>query len=135
MTVCISWPNFLNSQSVIQKISSKMNFNPFTNTDHAATYFEVYGMVKNIKNWIYQERNMTFPYNKKILVLCLKTYFQRFTLFRGGKLQCQCTHFEKIVTKSVTKHEDIRKVLKCRYWFYICFYFFVTNDSKFSAKH
>ena len=61
MTVCISWPNFLNSQSMIEKISSKMNFTPFTNTHHAATYFEVNGMVKNIKNWISQERNMTFP--------------------------------------------------------------------------
>ena len=68
VAVCISWPNFINSQHMTQKISSKMNF-------------EVDGMVRNTKNWIFQERNMTLPKIKKFSKCAYKTLFSEVKTF------------------------------------------------------
>ena len=47
------------------------------NTHHYVTYLVNQWMVKNTKTWISQERNITFPWNKKILNLCLRWHILR----------------------------------------------------------
>lgn len=43
--------------------------------------FEVDGMVRNTKNWIFQERNMTLPKIKKFSKCAYKTLFSEVKTF------------------------------------------------------
>ena len=56
----------------IQKIYLKIYSTLCTNIYHDVIIFQVYEMVQSIKIWIYQERNIIFPWNKEILYLCLE---------------------------------------------------------------
>ena len=47
------------------------------NIHHDVTTFEVDKMVWNIENWTYHEWTMTFPWNERILKLCLKNHIFR----------------------------------------------------------
>ena len=50
------------------------------------TAFEVDGMVRSIKHGISQERNVTFPINKKCVNWVSKAIFQKLFFFSGGNL-------------------------------------------------
>ena len=58
-----------------------------TNTHHDIIDLVNHGMVKNTKNWIPWERNVTFLRNNKILNLCQITHFEKLSFSRRGNLQ------------------------------------------------
>ena len=62
---------------MVQKIYSKMHPVSCTNTHHDITDLVNYGIVKNTKTWISQERNITFLWNIKVLHLCLRWHILR----------------------------------------------------------
>ena len=71
LLIPINWPSLVTSWVEVQKIYSKMYLVLCTDTHRDVTDSVNHGMVQNTKTWISWEQNVIFPWNKKILNLCL----------------------------------------------------------------
>ena len=69
----------------IQKIYLKIYSTLRTNFYHEVIIFQVYEMVQSIKIWIFQERNIIFPWNKEI-ICASKARFSEVVIFSGVNL-------------------------------------------------
>ena len=83
LLIFINWPNLVTSWDEVQKMYSKMYFVSCTDTHCDVTDFINHGMVKNTKTWISWEQNIIFPWNKKILNLCLRWHILRSYCFEA----------------------------------------------------
>ena len=77
LLISINSPNLVDKWVVVQKIYSKMHPVSCNNTHHDVTDLVNHGIVKKTKTLISREQNITFPWNKKILKLCLWLHILR----------------------------------------------------------
>ena len=90
MTISISLPSLMTKWLSIQKIYSKLSFALILQWRHHN------GIVRNIKKWISQERNMTFLWNKKN-ELCFKYKISSYLFLEEVAFKKMRNHTKKIL--------------------------------------
>ena len=90
MTISISLPSLMTKWLSIQKIYSKLPFALILQWRHHN------GIVRNIKKWISQERNMTFLWNKKN-ELCFKYKISSYLFLEEVAFKKMRNHTKKIL--------------------------------------
>ena len=94
--ISISGPLFMNKWFRIKETYVNLYSPSWANTRYGVINFGIDGMVSNIKKWLAQEWNTSFPWNLKIVKLCLKNY-----IFRSYHFSNHCSH--QNTTKSIKK--------------------------------
>ena len=61
---------------MIEKMYSNMYSASYANTHHGVTIYGADGMALNMKNWLSQEWNVTFPEKKKFMYCVWNYHFQ-----------------------------------------------------------
>ena len=75
--ISINWSSLVSLLVEVQKTYSKMHLVSCTDTHHDVKASVNHEMVTNTKTWPSRKRNIIFPWNKKILNLCLRWHLLR----------------------------------------------------------